>query len=130
MCWGMAKTIVPIHIHLMSAARRERSRGRTSWGAEAFPELPAVLKTYALFWVQHLPFLSSPKVPCIHYNLMKELHLPWLCDVKHWVRCLNVMLLFYENLKSLTFIPFKVCVACVSLHKNPQSPSLAKPFVV
>lgn len=47
----------------------------------------------------------------------------WLCKMRHYVGCLNVLLFFTVNLRNLTFIP---CGAYASLHKKPQSFSLAK----
>lgn len=128
--WSLAKTVVPNRVLLVSSVRRERGRGRVSLGAEAFLELPAVSRPpvlqCALPWIQHSPSLGSPRGPHVHPIPGRKFWVLWLCEVRHHVGCLNVLLVLYVNLRSLTLIPFKVRGSYAGLHKKPQSPFSAK----
>lgn len=118
------------HPFSVFSARRERSRGRASLGVEAFLELPAVPRPCvllcALSQVRHSPSLSSPGRPCVHPIPVRKLRVLWLREMRHHVGCLNVLLVLYVNLRSFTFIPFKMRGSSEGLHKKPQSSSLAK----
>lgn len=80
------------HVHLVSPTRRKRSRGRASFGAEAFLELPAVLRPWAflcaLSWEQNSLSLSSPGGPHAHHIPKKKLWVLWWHEVRRYGGCL------------------------------------------
>lgn len=108
MCWSLAESAVPNHVHLMSSARSERSRGRTSLGAEAFLELPAMPRPFVFPCAFPGSTLALPHLSWeshVHEIPVRKFWVLWLCEMRHYVGCLNVLLFFTVNLRNVIFIP-------------------------
>lgn len=107
---NLVKAVVPNPAHLVFSARRGRNRVRASLRAEAFPAMPKprFVLLCVLTWVPKPPSLSSARGPCVHCIPVRRLPALRLWEMWQRVGCLSVMMFFCVNLRSLTFIPFKV----------------------
>lgn len=108
MCWSLAERAVPKHVHLVSSARRERSRGRTSLRAEAFLELLAMLRPCVLPCAFPGSTLALPHLSWgsrVHKIPVRKFWVLLLCKMRHYVGCLNVLSFFTVNLRNLNLHP-------------------------